>query len=877
MTSTVKAFNAKFYPPAPRPTLVSRPHLLRRLDLGLQGRLALISAPAGYGKTTLLAEWCMEAPLPVAWLSLDEQDDDPGAFCNDIRSALQRAGWEGDGSLSDLPLQAALLRLLPIEQADRPLALVLDDYHVLRNTSIHQALAALIERLPAHLHLFIATRKDPPIPLARLRSSGALVELRAGHLRFSPAESAVFLEQKMGLRLASEEVSALSQRTEGWAAGLQLAALSLQEQPDPHRLIQSISGSHRYILDYLVEEVLDSQPPEIQTFLLRTAILRRLCASLCQALIDDPLPSGGVALEYLERSNLFLTPLDPGREWFRYHALFADLLQRRLMERGGRELAAELHCRAAGWYREAGDPVEAIYHALKARDWPLAARLMEEASTDFFKSGILGTYLPMLRALPNEELNRHPQLLQDMGWALALTGDLEGAGRFLNLAYQSAAPVQPNFIGETLAGQAYVACFQNDLERTLELGSRALELLPPENEWMRSVSAMVLGFAHWFTGDPQATQQAMQTALHTARRSGGQRVQKLSLAYLGRTKALEMDFRTAEEMYLAAIGSDLQPELSPGNDIPGFDLGALYYEWNDLEAADRYLEMGFAANEASGNQLSRMTGLRSLARLRLAQGREEEAWEAARLAVRSAAELGLGPAYQNLNAACCMALCLGQGDVERAEVWARRISGGEGLDAFQPLPSLALAHLNIACRRPEIALRLLCELEPSTAFPAWRFARFRLRLMQALADPLQARVLLGDELRTALRQRLVRSFLDLGEPMRQTLLDLAPPAEDGLSVGLAGLLDAFAQRSTRIPETSKSPEEGSLPPLVEALSERELEVLRLIAAGENTGAIAAGMFVAESTVRTHVKNIFTKLDVHSRLQAVEQARRRRLI
>lgn len=884
-------FSAKFCPPPVRPPLVLRPRLHARLDQGLERKLTLISAPAGYGKTTLLAEWAAAAALPLAWLALEADDNDPGRFSLCVWSALDGKldvpGWPAAAALTELPPKAAMLRLVySLEAAPRPLALVLDDYHLLHNPELHQATAALIEHLPPQVHLYIATRKDPPIPLARLRSLGELVEVRQEHLRFTLEESASFLREKMGLRLRPEDQAALARQTEGWAAGLQLAALSLLEHPDPGPFIQSISEGNRFILDYLVEEVLETQPPEIQSFLLHTSLLRRLSASLCEAVVGSP--RAGETLAYLERANLFLTALDPSRSWFRYHHLFAELLQRRLKETTAREQVNALHRRAAAWYQAAGEPVEAIHHALAANAWSEAARLMEAWGTECFKTGALGTYLPMLRSLPPDELHCHPQLLQDMGWSLALTNDLEQADDYLNLA-EAAQPDQPNFLGETLAGQAYTACYRFDIDRTLTLGRQALELLDPENEWMRSVVWMVLGLAHWFAGDPAASEQAMQAAEPAARRSRGQRVQKLALAYLGRSKALQMDFLAAEELAREAIGSDPQPQLSPGNEIPAFDLAALYYEWNDLEAASHYLDLGFAANEASGNRLTRTAGLRILARLRMAQGRAEEAWAAAQEAVQMTGEIGMAAFFQDLNAACCVELSLAQQDLDRAEAWAARITGAQGLDAFHPLPRLAVARLQIARRRPELALRLLALLEPETRGPTRRFAAFRLRLLQALAARLKPSMPAGDvplsgvELQTALQQRLARSFIDLGAPAADFLADLLRSLPSPVEPSLARRLEELR----RLCEGRLSPEaapagapagpETPLPPLADELSERELDVLRRLAAGESTAGIAAGLFVAESTVRTHIKNIFVKLNVHSRLQAVEQARRRRLI
>lgn len=880
--TAMQLFNAKCSPPPVRPPLVSRPELLRRLNQGLERKLTLVSAPAGYGKTTLLAEWAGMASVPVAWLALDDEDNDPGRFSAYIWSALGRLipseEWPDLADLRDLTPHAALQRLLvSLEASTQPLALVLDDYHLLKNPALHKALASFLDRLPHHLHLLISTRKDPPVPLARLRACGELVEVRAGHLRFSPSESRAFLEQKMGLRLAPEDLATLTERTEGWVSGLQLAALSLLEQPDPHPFIQSISGSNRFILDYLIQEVLETQSQEIQTFLLHTSLLRRLSAPLCAALLHRPLAEMSETLAYLERANLFLAPLDPSGEWFRYHHLFADLLQRRLAEVSESEQVAELHARAAAWYQESGDWAESIRHLLAGQDWPGAAQMMEAASTDFFKAGALGAYLPLLHALPAEELHRHPQLQQDMGWALALTNDLEQAGHYLDLAC-AARPDPSNFLGETLSAQAYVAVYQNHLDRALLLARQALDCLDSDNEWMRSVAAMVMGMAHWFTGDPNGARQAMQIAESAAARSGGQRVRKTSLAYLGRAKALEMDFSGAEELIQRAVGSSPEPQFSPGNDVPAFDLGAIYYEWNDLEAAERYLNLGFAANEASGSLLTRGAGLRTLARLRQAQTRPEEAWAAVQQAVQLAVKVGLGPAYQSLNAACCTEIALARGELERAGEWAARIEI-DGPDAFQPLPRLALVRLWIARGRPETALNLLSELEAQTAGPAWRFARFRLRLVQALVEPGRAGSLLGPLLPMALHQKLVRSFIDLGPQASRLLEALRPPAEPELAGCFTELIQACEGRSPGTAQTARGPLSSlpELPPLIEPLSERELDILLALSAGSSTSEIASRLYIAESTVRSHFKNIFAKLDVHSRLQAVEQARRRGLI
>lgn len=879
-------FSTRITPPPVRAPLVARPRLLQRMNQGLQRRLTLVSAPAGYGKTTLLAEWAAGVPLPVAWLALDDGDNDPGRFTASLWASIQRVfngpDWPALADLAELPPEAALQHmLLSLAQAGQPLALVWDDYHALRSPALHQAVAAFVDHLPAHLHLVIATRRDPPIPLARLRAQDELVEVRAEQLRFSPEESADFLERRMGLRLSPSDLETLTRRTEGWAAGLQLAALSLLEQPDPRPFIQSLSGSHRFILEYLIEEVLETQPPEIQTFLLRTSLLRRLNAALCDALLDDPHPPAAGTLAYLERANLFLTPLDPERQWFRYHHLFADLLRRRLKETAGPEEIARLHRRAAGWYHAAGDGLETIHHALAGGDWPAAAEMLAHWGNEFFKTGALGTYLSALKSLPEEVLHSHPQLLQDLGWGLALTNDLDQAEHYLELAAEARRD-DPNFTGETLAGMAFAAIYRFDLQRALPLARQALELIAPENEWMRSVAAMVLGLVHWNTGDPKACQQAMQTARRAAVRTNAPRVYKMATAYLGRARALEMDLLAAEELALEAIGSGPQPQLVPGNETPAFDLAALYTEWNELDKAEHYLQLGLSASRVSGNLLIRSYSLRIQARLLSARGDARGAWAAAQQAVQAAAELGLGTSFQHLNAACCAEVALAMGDLELATAWAERITGPEGLDPFDPLPLLVRARVSLAAGRHADARQLLAGLEPLTTAPAWRQARFRLRLLQALACPQRAAELLTPELPAALRQKLYRTFVDLGAPAAGVLRRLPTPEDPALAARLVDLIQACEAApsggtAAAVPAQDTPAPPPGLEPLVEPLSQRELEVLRLLAQGLGTSEIAAALYIAESTVRSHVKKIFSRLGVHSRLQAVDQARRRGLI
>ena len=439
MSTSVLA--TKLYVPLPRPKVVFRLRLVARLDEGLYHKLTLISAPAGFGKTTLVSEWVVSAERPVAWLSLDEGDNDLARFLAYLVAALQTVMADmGEGLLAMLrspqpPSIETMLTALLNEIAATPnhFILVLDDYHILDAQSIDQALTFLLEHLPPQMHMVIATREDPQLPLARLRVQGQLTELRAADLRFTPSEAAEFLNQVMGLNLSAEAIAALETRTEGWIAGLQMAALSMQGRSDTASFIRAFTGSHRFVLDYLVEEVLQRQPEHVRSFLLQTAVLDRLSGSLCDAVTGRE--DGRGVLETLERGNLFVIPLDDRRQWYRYHHLFADVLQARLMEEWPGQVSA-LHRRASVWYEQNGLPSDAIRHALAAEDFERAADLIELAGPMVEESSQTATWLGWVRALPDELIHIRPVLSVWYAYALLGRGELEAAEARLTDAEQ---------------------------------------------------------------------------------------------------------------------------------------------------------------------------------------------------------------------------------------------------------------------------------------------------------------------------------------------------------------------------------------------------------------------------------------------------------
>ncbi|HEY6072974.1 MAG TPA: hypothetical protein VIV15_06140, partial [Anaerolineales bacterium] len=430
----------KLYIPPSRPKVVLRPRLIERLNEGLHRKLTLISAPAGFGKTTLVSEWVagcerLEPKVRVAWLSLDEGDNDPARFLSYLVAALQTIAPNiGKGTLGVLqapqpaPIDSILTALLnEITTVPDNFVLVLDDYHVIDAKLVDNALTFLLEHLPQQMHLVIATREDPLLPLARLRAQGQLTELRVADLRFTPSEAAGFLNQVMRLNLSAEDIAALESRTEGWIAGLQLAAISMQGHQDATHFIKSFTGSHHFVMDYLVEEVLQQQPESVQTFLLRTSILDRLCGPLCDAVLPDPSASGQETLEYLEHANLFIVPLDSERRWYRYHHLFGDMLRQRLGQRLSPTEIAEYHLRASLWYEQNGDEAEAFHHALAAGDFGRAAGLAESAWQGMDGTFQTAAWLGWVKKLPEDVVRLRPVLSTQMGLAFMDAGEPEAS------------------------------------------------------------------------------------------------------------------------------------------------------------------------------------------------------------------------------------------------------------------------------------------------------------------------------------------------------------------------------------------------------------------------------------------------------------------
>ncbi|MDQ5854234.1 MAG: LuxR family transcriptional regulator, partial [Chloroflexota bacterium] len=559
----------KLYVPPRRPNVVLRSRLLERLNAGLHRKLTLISAPAGFGKTTLLSEWVADCQRPAAWLSLDAGDNDPVGFLTYLVAALQTiaptigAGVMGVLQSPQPPPTETILTALFNDITTRPdtFILILDDYHVLDAKGVDTALTFLLEHLPPQMHLVIATREDPQLPLARFRARDQMTELRAADLRFTPSEAAGFLKEVMGLDLAADNIAALETRTEGWIAGLQLAALSLQGQHDATSFIQSFTGSDHFITDYLLEEVLQQQPQRVQTFLLRTSILDRLCGSLCDAVLLDPAASGQDTLHYLDRANLFLVPLDNERRWYRYHHLFADLLRQRLHQRatssGGDAVGdvTELHRRASVWCEDHGLELEAFRHAAAANDVERAEHLIEGAGMPLYFRGAGAPVLSWLQSLPATVLQARPALWVAYVTLLTFSGIqtsiVEQQLQAAEAALDDAEPggTTQNLIGHIAALRAMLAIPQHQIDTVIAQSRRALLLLHPDNLPVRTAALWTLGWGYQLQGDRAAATRAYTEAIAISQASGNIMITIAATTCLGQVQEAENQLYLAAESY----------------------------------------------------------------------------------------------------------------------------------------------------------------------------------------------------------------------------------------------------------------------------------------------------------------------------------------
>jgi LuxR family maltose regulon positive regulatory protein len=889
--------------------------LVERLNEGLSlgCKLTLVSASAGFGKTTLVSEWVAGCGRPVAWLSLDEGDNDLTRFLIYLVTALQTiAAKIGTGVLGALqspqpPAIESILTTLLNEIATIPdnFILVLDDYHIIDSKPIDNALAFLLEHLPAQLHLVITTREDPQLPLSRLRVRGQLTELRAADLRFTSSEAAEFLNLVMGLNLSAEDIASLENRTEGWIASLQLAALSMQGHTsrDAASFIKSFTGSHHFVLDYLVEEVLQQQSESIQTFLLRTSILDHLCGPLSDAVLGSASASGQKTLEFLERANLFIVPLDNERRWYRYHHLFADVLRMHLMA-GQPEQVFGLHRRASEWYEHNGSMDNAIRHALAAEDFERAATLIELAEPEIRRSrqGATATEISWLKALPDELVHFRPVLSVAYAYALFNSGEVESveprlldAERWLNTTADTAGMVVvdekefrrlPGMIALLRAARALA---QGDMPETVKNAQQVLDLAPEDAHLMLGGAASQLGLAAWASGDLDDARRLTADGMANVRRAG-----YIASAIGGSITLADIQIaqgRLHEAMTTYEQG--LQWATEPGAPVQRgaadmyVGMSALQREHNDLETARQHLLTSQALGKPAGLPQNPYRWCAAMARIREAQGDLDDALDL----LDQAERLYDGNFSPNVRpiAARKTRIWVGQGRLGEALGWARELglSVENELSYLHEFNHITLTRVLMACQQSDCAdspisgvMGFLERLLKAAEASRRQGSAIEILVLQALAYHAQgdlpaALLPLQHALALAEPQGYVRMFLDEGSSMLQLLREasarkIMPDYTDKLLAAFEAEKRKSEDKPDPIPAIPEGRQGGE--PLIDPLSQREIKILQFIAEGLSNREIAERLFLALDTIKGHNRKIFDKLQVQSRTEAIARAR-----
>ncbi len=872
--------------PPKRLDWVVRQRLLKQMDEGLRHRLTLVSAPAGFGKTTLIASWVHKRQLRLVWLSLEEMDNDPVRFLAHFIAAWQtidaNLGQRAQSLLEtpSLPQLNHLMTMLINDLAalSEQMVLVLDDYHLINCPELRSAMAFFLDHLPSHCHLIIATREDPSLPLPRLRARWEVADIRWQDLRFTREETAAFLKRTMGLALTSETVQALEDHTEGWIAGLQMAALSLRgcvqtDAPDQAALdLQGFDGGHRDIIDYLAAEVLRQQPAAIQLFLQQTAMLDRFNASLCEAVTGCE--NSQAILTQLERANLFLIPQDDQRNWYRYHHLFADFLRSELADA---ELW-ELHARASRWYEEHGLMPEAIRHALAARDHQTAVRLIRCGAEDACREGAYNTLLGWVNALPETIVRAHGDLLVHKGWILYLRGEILTGEAYAALAVEQQRPDDlPLHRGMLLAFRSFLALSRDNPAQAIRLAEEALALLGETESFYHTTVLSHLGQAQRLLGDRQTAIHTLRQAIALGHRLGHRLpmlealgVLALLLNQQGRLREAIQACEQAASQFLTPRG---QPCLIAG--LIYVPLGILYYETNDLARAYHYLTMGIALCQQMGTVYYALVGQRTLARLYYAQGEIESMWET----LAAARELAVNSENQRRIrriSAVTAELQVRQGHLAAAA--RTMVDLPASADSRSEQETLTWSRMVLAQGKPQEALSVLQKIEQAAHKHARLNSLISIYLLQALAyqalhQPTDCLDRLSQAISLAAPEGYRRVFLDEGAAIAALLPRLHPLAPSFIS----SILEADTVAGARFGATSMPQLPATPRTIIEPLSKTQLAILRLVAEGLSNREVAARLTITEGTTKWHLNQIFGKLNVGSRTQAVAQARHLKLL
>jgi LuxR family maltose regulon positive regulatory protein len=874
--------------PPLREKRVGRQRLIEKLNGGLDRTLVLVSAPAGYGKTTLVSGWLREIPVSSAWLSLEDEDNEPIRFLQYLVAALgkivpsipadsaQMCHGGSPGSIE------ALLTVLinEISSQSRSLVLALDDLHLIHAQPVLEALSFLLDHIPPQLHLVFLSRSDPMLPLARLRAQNQVLDIRAQDLRFDQREVAAFLREVMGLELASADVAVVEARTEGWIAGLQLAALSVKGHRDAHSFVQQFAGTDEYIVDYLVQEVLDSQPPELSSFLLQTSGLRRMCGALCDAVVEAPRDGGAAGqamLERLERMNLFVTPLDEERQWYRYHHLFGDVIHKRLRQLQP-ELAGRIEARAAAWYEANGWMPEAIHHFIAAGDKGHAIRLIEERGCTLLIRGevlTLGRWLDAVK----DSAQAHPWFPIYRGWIAALTGDSQRVEEYLGKADQliAAQPARGDtgtMRGALVAARAHNANLQGRATVAAQYAREALAQLTADDDTacsLRVVAISLLGDASTITGDLDTAWDAYSEAARAVRGIGDVHLSIVLNSNLGNVLAEKGQIRQAAAIHRETLEMAALPggRTAPIGGRACIELGQICYEWNELADAVQHVERGLHLCRQWGNREHEAVGLTVQAYVNAAGGEAEVALAGMQSAVDLVAQYQLAPSQVAWVRARAAQMWLAQGELEKVEDLIRE--AGITTEAaishvrepeFTMLARLHLAQGDFAAAR-HVGERLLPAMEAGG-----RNGRLiGVLLLHALAlrgsgDVDAALASLGRALSLARPEGYVRTFIDEGEPLARLLYLARARDVEG----------AYAGKLLAVSRSEAWPSEHPAQLLSEPLTARELEILRMIAGGCSNRDIAGQLYISPATVKRHISNIYTKLEVGGRVQALARSR-----
>ncbi len=904
--------STKFYIPPVGAHLVSRSRLIERLKDVQKKKLTLISAPAGFGKTTLLSDWIQKIRIRVAWLTLDKDDNDPIYFFSYVIGALQRVKENiGHTAMNMLrspqspPLESILISLInDIIAISKDFAFVLDDYHLVENNQIHRMISFLLEHLPQRMHLIIAARADPPLLLARLRSQNQLTEIRATDLFFTAEETSRLFNERMKLGLSTDEINMLESRTEGWIAGLQLLALSLQGCKDRTVFIHTFKGEDRYVADYLMEEVLNCQPEQIQSFLLQTSILKALTPQLCEAVTKHK--NSQQMLDKLEKANLFIFPLDNERHWFRYHLLFADLLRKRLNQtRPG--LEPELHQRASKWYASNDIKDEAIHHALAAKDFDQAARQLEEIAEAIWDRGQQAKLLEWFEALPDDLMNSSVQLSILYGRALNISGHLETAEVRLQTAERLLKSVKDEAAiatasdshstfkltkremqGRIAVIRAFISAYKGDMLHLIQYARQAMESLHEQDLMWRAVAATTLGFVHGWSGDGDlmSARYAFSEAKKVSEQAGNTYFFLFASSCLAGIDGLQGRIKQAKETYhrllkYAEENGMLQTSLT-GSIYAA--LGGIYCERNNLAEGIPLIEKGIKLAELGHDIVVLESSRLHLVRAFILKRDYTQALRILQEFEKTAKEFDIPPWIIHAASALKAEIWLGDGDDEAVSRWIveRGLSVDDEPTNRRETEHIALARFLVRLGRLQEADQLLAALIKSAEAGTRVIALVQMRLLRAVNFYAQNKMAAAlDELKQALFLAepggLISIFIYSGQPIAEMLEKIfdKEKEEKRKKAELSGFSKAYVKKLLLTFKAVRPQREDI--GLAEPLSERELEVLNLIAAGLSNQEIAGKLFISLNTVKTHTKNINSKLNVHTRTQAVARAKELRIL